>query len=205
MLTVGMTIYIDAVVDNYGNLIDIADATIDTSEEDTLFIAMYAKIMALVITIFDNLFKRSVWSELPVVIHPPASDNEIVVFFKVLRKISTSIVGGKLQIDSSNITEHLGIQKIMENHTRGNAYFPQFFKRPLVADCDCVAFVSHVFAPAIVPLAAYEEMHNNVIMTLPIPKTTSVARISDPHYMTFDEAVKHPFTNEPQPSPTSKP
>jgi hypothetical protein len=37
-------------------------------------------------------------------------------------------------------------------------------------------------------------------MPLPIPKPTSVAGIPDPHYMTFDEAVKHPFTDEHQPS-----
>jgi hypothetical protein len=37
-------------------------------------------------------------------------------------------------------------------------------------------------------------------MSLPIPKLASAARIPDPHYMSFDEAVKHPFTNEHQPS-----
>jgi hypothetical protein len=88
----------------------------------------------------------------------------------------------------------------MDNHTQGSAYFRQFFKRPLVADCDCVACSSQMFGPMIMPLAAYEELHNNFSMPLPIPKPASVAIVSDPHYMTFDEAVKHPFTDVHKPS-----
>jgi hypothetical protein len=37
-------------------------------------------------------------------------------------------------------------------------------------------------------------------MPLPIPKPSSANGILDPHYMTFDEAVKHPFRHEHQPS-----
>ena len=78
-------------------------------EEDKSFNAVYANNIAPVLTIVENLFKRYVWSERPVVTHPPTSDNEIAELFKVFRKISPSIVENKLQIDSANIRKHLGI------------------------------------------------------------------------------------------------
>ena len=52
----------------------------------------------------------------------------------------------------------------------------------------------------IMPLATYEVLHNNSAMPLPIPKPASANGIPDPHYMTFDEAVKQPFTYEHQTS-----
>ena len=51
----------------------------------------------------------------------------------------------------------------------------------------------------ITPLAAYEEFHGNFAMPLPIPKPPN-AEISDLHYITFEEAVMHPFGNAHQPS-----
>jgi len=64
-------------------------------------------------------------------------DAEINVLLQVLRKISPMIENA-LKIDSSNINKHPKIQKCIDNHTRGSAYFRQFFKQPLVANCDCV-------------------------------------------------------------------
>jgi hypothetical protein len=52
----------------------------------------------------------------------------------------------------------------------------------------------------IMPLDAYEKLHNNFAIPLPIPKLKSFVGILDPHYVTFDKAVKHPFKNEHQPS-----
>ena len=48
---------IDAVNDNDGNLIDTPDDTTDVIEEDKSFPAVYAKSIAPVLTIVDNLFK----------------------------------------------------------------------------------------------------------------------------------------------------
>ena len=84
-------------------------AKIDMIEEDKSFKAVYAKSIAPVLTIVENIFKRYVWSKRPVVTHPPTSDNEIAEIFKVFRKISPSIVENTLQIDSANIRKHLGI------------------------------------------------------------------------------------------------
>jgi len=86
----------------------------------------------------------------------------------------------------------------MDNHTRGSAYFRQFFKRPLVPSCDCVACTTIMFAPTIIPIDAYEELHKNFAMTLPIPKPTSVVGIPDLCYMNFEEAAKHPLADDRQ-------
>ena len=60
--------------------------------------------------------------------------------------------------------------------------------------------MSQMFAPMIMLLAAYEALHTNFAMPLPIPKPSSANGIPDPHYMTFDEEVKQPFTDEHQSS-----
>ena len=46
----------------------------------------------------------------------------------------------------------------------------------------------------------YEELHGIFAMPLLITKPPSTAEISDLHYMSFEEAVMHPFTDEHQPS-----
>jgi len=113
--------------------------------------------------------------------------------------VSPLISEDKLQINSSNITKHHGIQKIMDNHTRGSAYFRQFLKRPLVAGCDCVACMTGMFAPMIMPNVTFDELHNNYAMPLPTHKLASATLIPDLHFMTFEEAVKHPLTDDHQP------
>jgi len=47
----------------------------------------------------------------------------------------------------------------------------------------------------IMPLEAYAELHNNLAMPLPIPKTLSspAGTHVDLHYMSFEEAVTHPL------------
>ncbi len=86
----------------------------------------------------DALIARSMWSERAVATHPPASDAQIGEFLQVLRKISPAI-GDNLQIDSSNMRKFPEIQKVLDNHNRGSTYIRQYFKRPLVANYDCVS------------------------------------------------------------------
>jgi hypothetical protein len=50
----------------------------------------------------------------------------------------------------------------------------------------------------IMSLAAYEELHTKFAMPLPLPKPPSAARINHLHYMSFEEAVTHPFTDKHQ-------
>jgi hypothetical protein len=57
-----------------------------------------------------------------------------------------------------------------------------------------------MFQPIIMPVEAYKESHENFAMPLPIPKPSSIAGKPDLHYMSFEEAVELPFSNEYQPS-----
>ena len=57
-----------------------------------------------------------------------------------------------------------------------------------------------MFAPMIMPLAAYEELHTKFVILLPLPKPQSAAGINDLHYMSFEEVVTHPFPDKHQPS-----
>ena len=57
-----------------------------------------------------------------------------------------------------------------------------------------------MFSPMIMPLQAYEELQKKYAMPLPIPKPVSIEGGFDPHFMSFEEAVTYPFTDEHQPS-----
>ena len=146
----------------------------------------------------DSLFSRSVWSGPPIVTHSPASDYEIDKVLHVLRKISP-LLGDHLKIDSSNMKKHTELYKVLDNHTRGSAYFRQFFKKLLVAPYDCIPCKQGMFSSLIMPIEAYEELHNKLAMPLPIPKPT-IDGVNGFHYMSFEEVVTHPFTAEHQPS-----
>ena len=54
------------------------------------------------------------------------------------------------------------------------------------------------------PVEVYTELHEKYAMPLSIPKTRSTAEKSYVHYMSFEEAVTQPFTDEHQPSLQSK-
>ena len=60
-----------------------------------------------------------------------------------------------------------------------------------------------MFSCLVMPHDAYVELVNNFAMPLPIPMPQDVAG-SDLHYMSFEEAVKHPFSDEHQPSLQSR-
>jgi len=53
-----------------------------------------------------------------------------------------------------------------------------------------------MFSPIIMLVEAYTELHEKYAMPLPIPKPTSTAVKTDLHYMSFEEATAHPFTDE---------
>ena len=124
--------------DDEGNVaLDLASRVEDEVRPPT-FKETYVRSVHDIIGKVDSLIKRSVWSGREVVTHPPALDVDIDVVLQVLRKISP-LIGDHLKIDSSNIRKHPEIQKVLKNHTRGSAYFRQYFKIPLVANCDCAA------------------------------------------------------------------
>jgi hypothetical protein len=129
-----------------------------------------------------------------------AEDDDREKLLAILRKISPSI-RDHLHIEFSNIKKHPEIQKVLDNyHSRGSAYFRHFFMRPSVAECDCVAFRKGMFSPIIMTVQAYTQLHEKYAMPLPIPKPTSTAEKFDIHYVSFEEAVTQPFTDDHQPT-----
>jgi hypothetical protein len=132
----------DGICDDYDDVPSYTnpDVTMNAFEETRTpsFKQDYETSIRPIISRVDALIARSMWSERAVATHPPASDAQIGELLQVLRKISPAI-GDHLQIDSSNIRKFPEIKKVMDNHTRGSTYIRQYFKRPLVANCDCVA------------------------------------------------------------------
>ena len=63
----------------------------------------------------------------------------------------------------------------------------------------CLNALIVMFSPLIMPPDAYLEMVNNYAMPLPIPKPQDVPR-SDLRYMSFEEAMLQPISDEYQPS-----
>ena len=64
----------------------------------------------------------------------------------------------------------------------------------------CFLFLSRMLSPLIMPLAAFEELHNTFAIPLPLPLQTSVAGNTDLYYISFEEAVLQPFSDVHQPS-----
>ena len=146
------------------------EAISETEEAVSSFTGTYRKSIAPVISLLQDLIGRSVWAGHPIETHPPASEHEIASVFAVLRTLSPQL-GDKLQIDTSSINKHPGIQKVLDNHTRGSAYMRQFFKLPLghvTLPCECIACCEGLFSPLGMPLEAYKEIF---ALPLPIPKS----------------------------------
>ena len=116
--------------------------------------------------------------------YPHASDVDIDKVLVVLRRLSP-LIGDQLQIDSSDINKHPELQKVVNNHSRGSTYFRQFLKRPMVADCDCVACREGMFSSINMPDEAYKDLHENFAMPLPIPKPSDIEGKDDIHYMSL--------------------
>ena len=88
------------------------------------------------------------------VTHAPTSDVATQQVLECLRKISPRLT--ELKVDSSNINKYPELAKVVKNHSRGSAYMRQFFKKPLVDNCDCVCCNTGMFRPLIMPEEAYK-------------------------------------------------
>ena len=177
---------------------DDADGESDNeTEAGSSFKQDYRKSIAPVLALVERLIGRAVWSGNPLETHRPASESEMAAVVGILRKLSP-LVGNQLKIDSSNIKKHPGIQKVLDNHSRGSAYMRQLFKIPLEAPCDCMACRKGLFSPLVMPFQAYQEMS---ALPLPIPQQqASTGTVRDLHYITLEQAMTRQFTAEHQPS-----
>ena len=61
-----------------------------------------------VLSLLEDLIRRSVWAGHLIETHPPAYEHEMASLLAILKTLSP-LVGGKLQIDTSSINKHPGI------------------------------------------------------------------------------------------------
>mmetsp|Transcript_34456 Transcript_34456/g.88129 ORF Transcript_34456/g.88129 Transcript_34456/m.88129 type:complete len:140 (+) Transcript_34456:1443-1862(+) len=95
-----------------------------------------------------------------------------------------------LKLDSSSINKHPELRRVIYNHTIGGPYMRQYFKQPLVDDCQCKACQLGLWGVLRLPAAAYADIVNHKV-PLPIPEVTSDSIKDAVHYMPFEEAVHH--------------
>ena len=186
-------------IDDQGRC-EVDGSITETEEASSSFTGTYRKSIALVFSLLEDLIGRYVWAGHPIKTHPDASDLEMAYVLGILKTLSP-LVGDKLQIDTSSINKHSGIQMVLNDHTRGSAYMRQYFKLPLdhvTFPCDCIACSKGLFSPLAMPLNAYKEISG---IPLPIPKPPpTTGPLGDLRYMTLEEAMQRPFTAEHRPS-----
>jgi len=69
--------------------------------------------------------------------------------------------------------------------------------------CDCKACELGLFQPLRMPILAYQELHN-MLFPLPIPQASPRDDSGILHYMSLEENLAMPFTDDHQPSRMSK-
>jgi hypothetical protein len=105
-----------------------------------------------------------------------------------------------IRLDKKKAESFPELLLVLKNHTQSTDFMIQFFKKPLIEDCNCKACSENVFKPVRMPLSVYEKVLQYP-MPMPIPKPTTVGdTTADLHYMSFADAQVLPFTNAHQPS-----
>eukprot|EP00873_Tetraselmis_striata_P001254 jgi/Tetstr1/421518/TSEL_012465.t1 len=66
-----------------------------------------------------------------------------------------------LKLDSSSINKHPELRRVIDNHTIGGAYMRQYFKQPLVDDCQCKACQLGLWGVLRLPAAACADIVNH--------------------------------------------
>jgi len=186
--------------DGFATMVGEGDIATEREGASNSFEGSYRKSIAHIFSLLQGLIGRSVWAQHPIETPPPASESEISSLLAVLTTLSP-LVGGKRQVDTSNIKKHPGIQKVLNNHTRGSAYMRQYIKMPLehvTLPCECTACSRGLISPLTMTLTAYCEIS---ALPLQIPQPPQANGLPGHlHYMSLEEAMKMPFTAEHQPS-----
>jgi len=97
------------------------------------------------------------------------------------------------------------LMKVLKNHTRSSDYMIQLVKSPLCTPlvCDCMVCALKLWKPPRMPVDVYEEVHS-LLFPLPMPEESPRDDTGALHYMSFEENMTQPFTDEHQPSKISK-
>ena len=81
-----------------------------------------------------------------------------------------------------------------------NARFHYWFILSKMLVVTMLLLLTWMFTPLIMPHEAYRKLVNDFTMPLPIPKPADANGHTDMHYISFEEAVLQPFSDEHQPS-----
>jgi hypothetical protein len=94
------------------------------------------------------------------------------------------------------------LMKVIKNHSRASDYMIQFVKEPLVKSpnrCDCKACELGLFKSLRMPREVYDKLHTN-LFPLPIPGERDGTPIGELRYLSLEDTMKLPFTDDHQPS-----
>ena len=98
------------------------------------------------------------------------------------------------------------LMKVIKNHSRASDYMIQLVKEPLLASpnvCDCKACELGLFKSLRMPREAYDKMHTN-LFPLPIPEERNGIPSGELRYLSLEDTMKLPFTDDHQPSKQSR-
>eukprot|EP00873_Tetraselmis_striata_P014883 jgi/Tetstr1/435147/TSEL_002607.t1 len=126
----------------------------------------YEASVAPVISTIDGIFQRLMWAGQRIQTHTPADSQSMQALLKRLHDIDPTLES--LKLDSSSINKHPELRRVIDNHTIGGPYMRQYFKQPLVDDCQCKACQLGLWGVLRLPAAAYADIVNHKV-PLPIP------------------------------------
>jgi len=82
-----------------------------------------------------------------------------------------------IKLDKKKAEAFPELLKVLKCYTRSTEFMIQFFKEPLIGDCDCEACNQDLFKPARMPRSVYDKV-KEFPMPMPIPKPKGVGEAS---------------------------
>ena len=84
-----------------------------------------------------------------------------------------------IKLDKKKAESFPDLLLVLKNHTQSTDFMIQFFKKPLVENCNCKACNESVFKPVRMPQPVYDKV-KQYPMPMPIPKPPVVGDTSAP-------------------------
>ncbi len=115
-----------------------------------------------------------------------------------LKRISPGLQ--HIKLDKKKAEAFPELLKVLECHSRSSDFMIQFFKQPLIENCDCKACSDCLFNDVRMSPSVFKQIMD-FTMPMPIPKPIKIWDTSDDlEYMSFADAKLLPFTDKHQPS-----
>eukprot|EP00873_Tetraselmis_striata_P027189 jgi/Tetstr1/447453/TSEL_003711.t1 len=113
------------------------------------FSEVFATSVASPIAAIANQFKELMWDNEPITVQDPAPAEQIQAILKCLHDIEPTLPSTQVTRQTSRKFPQL--MKVLNNHSVSIDHHIQFFKKPVVDKCDCIACKKGLFAPLIMP------------------------------------------------------